>query len=251
MQLTLNRNAWHRKLQKYVLGIDRTAKDDFPNLCPYFWLTVFCLFASPFVFFWRSPVQYAWGTFSWLFIAFAEGLEWLTETILPPIKDGICLPLDRAFVEPRRKRLMKLAHATQKAAPFILVPLGLAALWGAGWGVYKAAHLLCLVPWGLVWHWIGVATVFVLLCVIGALFGVSVCLIGKALFKNCSLLFNRPRKYKPKRPAWFWPAVGRGFCACGKPFVALATGVASAFVFIGHYIKATKEGYCPKIEWKE
>lgn len=45
MQVSLKKNGWHRKIQEFVF--------DYPpryeSLCPYFWFTVFCLIASPFV----------------------------------------------------------------------------------------------------------------------------------------------------------------------------------------------------------
>lgn len=49
MKVVLNKNSWHRKLQGYVLG----KPEEFPNLCPYFWLTVFCMLVSPYVALWR------------------------------------------------------------------------------------------------------------------------------------------------------------------------------------------------------
>lgn len=54
MGIKLNRNAWHRRLQKYVLDKSTSHIEDTMNLCPYFWLTIFCVIVVPFVFIWRS-----------------------------------------------------------------------------------------------------------------------------------------------------------------------------------------------------
>lgn len=45
MKVKMNRNAWHVKLQKWTFGHVRLR----PNLCPHFWLTIFCVVAAPFV----------------------------------------------------------------------------------------------------------------------------------------------------------------------------------------------------------
>lgn len=38
MEITLNKNGWHRKLQEFVFRNPPRHN----SLCPYFWLTVFC-----------------------------------------------------------------------------------------------------------------------------------------------------------------------------------------------------------------
>jgi hypothetical protein len=50
MRVKLKRNGWHKKLQIYTLGLKHL---ELPNLCPYFWLTIVCLFIVPFVFIFR------------------------------------------------------------------------------------------------------------------------------------------------------------------------------------------------------
>jgi hypothetical protein len=45
MEVTLKRNGWYNKLQSFVLG---DAKPELYSLCPFFWLTIFCIFAAPF-----------------------------------------------------------------------------------------------------------------------------------------------------------------------------------------------------------
>jgi hypothetical protein len=44
LSVKLSRNSWHRKLQLYTFG---SSVPLFPNLCPYFWLTIACLFVGP------------------------------------------------------------------------------------------------------------------------------------------------------------------------------------------------------------
>lgn len=45
MQVNLSKNSWHSKLFKWTIGKYPTHG----NLCPYFWTTIFFMFASPFV----------------------------------------------------------------------------------------------------------------------------------------------------------------------------------------------------------
>ncbi len=46
MQVVLKKDGWYCKLQEFVFGRDRS---DFSNLCPFFWLTIFCIMVSPFI----------------------------------------------------------------------------------------------------------------------------------------------------------------------------------------------------------
>jgi hypothetical protein len=50
MSYTLKRDGWHFRLQKWVFGEDMPR---FDNFCPFFWLTIFCMMASPFVGAWK------------------------------------------------------------------------------------------------------------------------------------------------------------------------------------------------------
>jgi ABC-type multidrug transport system fused ATPase/permease subunit len=50
MRVTLSESAWHARLQEWVFG-DVTLRR---NLCPYFWLTVFCMVVAPIVGFARG-----------------------------------------------------------------------------------------------------------------------------------------------------------------------------------------------------
>ena len=45
MEVNLKSDGWYNKLQEFVLG---DAKPDLFSLCPYFWLTIFCIIALPF-----------------------------------------------------------------------------------------------------------------------------------------------------------------------------------------------------------
>ena len=50
LEIKLSKKSWHYGLQKFVLGREQ------PNLfsfCPYFWLTITCIFLSPFKLFYR------------------------------------------------------------------------------------------------------------------------------------------------------------------------------------------------------
>ncbi len=48
----LSKSQWHYKLMKFVIG-----EDNIPlyNYCPYFWLTIFSIFMSPFVILYKVP----------------------------------------------------------------------------------------------------------------------------------------------------------------------------------------------------
>lgn len=52
MAIRLSENSWHRKIQCYVLESSGSRFDAYRanSLCPYFWLTLFCLVVSPLVF---------------------------------------------------------------------------------------------------------------------------------------------------------------------------------------------------------
>lgn len=49
MKVVLRSDAWHAKLQRWTFGDVKLR----PNLCPYFWLTVFCVVVSPIVLLYR------------------------------------------------------------------------------------------------------------------------------------------------------------------------------------------------------
>jgi len=72
MQVNFNADAWHRRLQTW------TFKDvpRFDNLCPYFWLTVFCLLMSPFTSALKLTLKAA--------DIFIDSSIWITSSILAP-----------------------------------------------------------------------------------------------------------------------------------------------------------------------
>lgn len=104
MEIVLKRDSWHYKLQKYMFG-----PVYFQSFCPYFWLTIFCLIASPFVFgavgikygaigFWRGLKWTFWTVllpFAWLWRHFVKGCDYALERTLDWIDSGICLPLEK------------------------------------------------------------------------------------------------------------------------------------------------------------
>lgn len=58
MQVILSMNSWHYRLQRWVLGYN----SEFTNLCPYFWLTIFCLLVAVPV----GVCKLLWGPFQFL-----------------------------------------------------------------------------------------------------------------------------------------------------------------------------------------
>ena len=50
LEVKLSKNSWHYKLQGFILKEDRP---ELHSLCPYFWLTIFCLLISPFTLLYR------------------------------------------------------------------------------------------------------------------------------------------------------------------------------------------------------
>ena len=80
MEVLLSRDSWHYRLQRFVF-------DDVPfqaNFCPYFWLTIFCLFSLPFVLIWtwiKGPVLKA-------STAFFEGFFSLADIV----EEKVCIP---------------------------------------------------------------------------------------------------------------------------------------------------------------
>jgi len=54
LEVKLSKNSWHYKLQRFVFKEDTP---DLHSLCPYFWLTIFCLPAAIFVMIYR-PIKW-------------------------------------------------------------------------------------------------------------------------------------------------------------------------------------------------
>lgn len=84
MEVTLKRNGWHRRLQEYVFN----SPPRYPNLCPYFWLTNFCILVTFIV-----PIVPLIKTFRWITIKIGVGftilLSKIDEKICQPIYDNI------------------------------------------------------------------------------------------------------------------------------------------------------------------
>jgi hypothetical protein len=155
--------------------------------------------------------------------------------------------------ELRRQRLMRLAAATQKFAPVLLALVAAPVLGAAIWGFYWIGVGLIRVPWFSVGHELAIVLGCFIAFAAGATLvfvaGVFIVKLIKKVFSKCwALLPIRDRKEKPKRT---WPRTIRIFRMVGNIFVTIGTGVADAFALLKEYVKATKDGYCPKIEWKE
>lgn len=58
----LSKDGWHYKLQEFVLG----SATHRMNLCPYFWITVFCMLASPFIAIYKGVVVMAEGSITFI-----------------------------------------------------------------------------------------------------------------------------------------------------------------------------------------
>lgn len=85
MEVTLNRNGWHRKLQEFVFR----NPPRYNSLCPYFWLTVFC-----FIFTFMIPivpiikfVPLIGEFFFWI-------LDWIDKNICVPAYQRIIRKMD-------------------------------------------------------------------------------------------------------------------------------------------------------------
>jgi hypothetical protein len=97
----LSRNGWYCRLQKKMFGLEPT----FENFCPFFWLTVFCVLASPFYF---TAIGVA-GLAVILFKAFVRLVSMcerpltrmigVVESFALLLDKCICLPTERVFVE--------------------------------------------------------------------------------------------------------------------------------------------------------
>ena len=77
MNITLNKNGWYIHLNKFIFGEEIR----FPSLCPQFWLTIFCIIASPIV-------------------AIFKAFKWLFKLTLIPIGKGIAYFVNKALCGP-------------------------------------------------------------------------------------------------------------------------------------------------------
>ncbi len=80
MEIALNKNGWHKKIQQYVFG---RGTPIFNNFCPYFWLTIFCLLVT------IVPIAPIFFGFRWLLIKICNGFERFADWF----EDYICAPL--------------------------------------------------------------------------------------------------------------------------------------------------------------
>lgn len=80
MEVTLNRNGWHKKLQEFVFR----NPPHFNNFCPYFWLTIFC-----FIFTFIIPIVPFFKFLGWIGRKLINGIEkagdWYDKNICDPL----------------------------------------------------------------------------------------------------------------------------------------------------------------------
>ena len=73
-EIKLSKKSWHYKLQSWMFNVPPFED----NFCPYFWLTIFCLFIAPFVAairFFPAAVIKVGEFFSWPFIMLSDVFE--------------------------------------------------------------------------------------------------------------------------------------------------------------------------------
>lgn len=87
MEIKLNPLGWHKKLQRYVFP----EIPEFQNFCPYFWITIFCLFAVSFVWLAKTGA----GIANRYII---PAMEFLGTKIDWFIENCFCIPLDRLLL---------------------------------------------------------------------------------------------------------------------------------------------------------
>ena len=98
MQIALSRNSWHYRLQYWMFDVP----PDFDNFCPYFWLTIFALIASPIALTGKTVVRFV----KWIPTLFkrgasstSEGWDWMSDAVeaaLDVVDRFFCVPLERA-----------------------------------------------------------------------------------------------------------------------------------------------------------
>ena len=75
--VTLKRDGWHSRLQEWVFGYIPYKN----NFCPFFWLTIFCIIATPFV-----------GLYK-----LVKGIPWAFATIIALVTFIVGKPLELLF----------------------------------------------------------------------------------------------------------------------------------------------------------
>lgn len=77
MEVILNHKSWHYKLQKFTF---RKRTPELNNLCPYFWITIFCLIAFPIMIL-INPIRWIiiWYDYKYLQPKFEAWLESIKE----------------------------------------------------------------------------------------------------------------------------------------------------------------------------
>lgn len=88
MEVKLNRNGWHKKLQIFVLGESNVPR--LFNFCPYFWLTNFCILACiPVAIVKLIVVIFAGG--AW---CFNKAADWFEHSVCDPLFEKAAVGMD-------------------------------------------------------------------------------------------------------------------------------------------------------------
>jgi hypothetical protein len=69
--MRVSMKSWHYKLMKWVLGSNAPTPKSMQNGCPYFWLLIFCLIATPFILAGQGMLKFFMG-FPYLFFLGVE-----------------------------------------------------------------------------------------------------------------------------------------------------------------------------------
>ncbi len=76
LEVHLSRSSWHYKLQGWVFGSNQP---NFYSLCPYFWLTIFCIIISPIVLLVKGFIYGIFPFFKWIGDQWDKHIEKLVE----------------------------------------------------------------------------------------------------------------------------------------------------------------------------
>jgi len=125
MEVALQRDAWHYRLQKWTFGLVPYEG----NFCPYFWLTIFCLISCPFAWTYKvlchKIVRFVYGcTFKPVFFALEALAKWIDEKICEPlikwsytkmpVEDVVTLYISERYNHRLKKRDLRILRLWRK-----------------------------------------------------------------------------------------------------------------------------------------
>ena len=96
-EIKMSKKSWHYRLQSWMFGMPPFED----NFCPYFWLTIFCLFISPFIAavrFFPAMVIYIGEFFGWLLTPFNILIDVIEQHICKPMVENRIRSLSDAEV---------------------------------------------------------------------------------------------------------------------------------------------------------